>query len=198
MRVLVDAYGRVPEDAVQTTLDTVETWLDPAEPFYMGWWENGRPDTENGRFEQVYDARIDADGLSFSFIPNGDSQELFGGFFPAATTIPSFETSFDPDGRVFTLRLYNTCLESGGPGSPLNEHLELMRLPKEPLSLFLPGGLPGPGQPLPAGCHHRRGRGGRGGDRRPDGARLPLHGGDLQPGLRQHPLLPHRIPGEES
>ena len=66
----------------------------------MGWWENGRPDTESGRFEQVYDARIDADGLSFSFIPNGDSQELFEGFFPAATTIPSFETSFDPDGRV--------------------------------------------------------------------------------------------------
>ena len=114
VRVLVDAYGRVPEDAVQTTLDTVETWLDPAEPFYMGWWENGRPDTESGRFEQVYDARIDADGLSFSFIPNGDSQELFEGFFPAATTIPSFETSFDPDRRVFTLRLHNTCLESGG------------------------------------------------------------------------------------
>ncbi|MCR1921879.1 GH36 C-terminal domain-containing protein [Flavonifractor plautii] len=114
VRVLVDAYGRVPEDAVQTTLDTVETWLDPAEPFYMGWWENGRPDTESTRFEQVYDARIDADGLSFSFIPNGDSKELFGGFFPAATTIPSFETSFDPDRRVFTLRLHNTCLESGG------------------------------------------------------------------------------------
>lgn len=85
VRVLVDAYGRVPEDAVQTTLDTVETWLDPAEPFYMGWWENGRPDTESGRFEQVYDARIDADGLSFSFIPNGDSQELFEGFFPAGS-----------------------------------------------------------------------------------------------------------------
>ena len=46
--------------------------------------------------------------------PNGDSKELFGGFFPAATTIPSFETSFDPDRRVFTLRLHNTCLESGG------------------------------------------------------------------------------------
>ena len=113
VRVLVDAYGRVPEDAVQTTLDTVETWLDPAEPFYMGWLGNGRP-AEHARFEQVYDARIDADGLSFSFIPNGDSRELFGGFFPAATTIPSFETSFDPDRRVFTLRLHNTCLESGG------------------------------------------------------------------------------------
>ena len=36
VRVLVDAYGRVPEDAVQTTLDTVETWLDPAEPFLHG------------------------------------------------------------------------------------------------------------------------------------------------------------------
>ena len=34
VRVLVDAYGRVPEDAVQTTLDTVETWLDPAEPLH--------------------------------------------------------------------------------------------------------------------------------------------------------------------
>ena len=140
VRVLVDAYGRVPEDAVQTTLDTVETWLDPAEPFYMGWWENGRPDTESGRFEQVYDARIDADGLSFSFIPNGDSQELFEGFFPEATTIPSFETSFDPDGRVFTLRLYNTCLESGAPGSPLNEHLELMNYPGDLYPYSFPAG----------------------------------------------------------
>ena len=61
-----------------------------------------------------------------------------------------------------------------------------------------PGGPPGPGQPLPAGRGHRRGRGGRGGDRRPGGARLPLHSGGVQPGLRQHSLLPHRIPGEES
>lgn len=37
------------EDAVQTTLDTVETWLDPAEPFYMGWLGNGRP-AEHARF----------------------------------------------------------------------------------------------------------------------------------------------------
>jgi len=88
----------------------------------------------------VYDARIDADGLSFSFIPNGDSQELFEGFFPAATTIPSFETSFDPDGRVFTLRLYNTCLESGAPGSPLNEHLELMNYPGDLYPYSFPAG----------------------------------------------------------
>ena len=70
----------------------------------------------------------------------GDSQELFEGFFPAATTIPSFETSFDPDGRVFTLRLYNTCLESGAPGSPLNEHLELMNYPGDLYPYSFPAG----------------------------------------------------------
>ena len=84
VRVLVDAYGRVPEDAVQTTLDTVETWLDPAEPFYMGGWENGAPILKSGRFEQVYDARIDADGPVLLLHPQRGQPELFEGFFPAA------------------------------------------------------------------------------------------------------------------
>lgn len=39
VRVLVDAYGRVPEDAVQTTLDTVETWLTRRSP---STWAGGR------------------------------------------------------------------------------------------------------------------------------------------------------------
>ena len=65
------------------------------------------------RYEQLCDARVDAEGLSFSFIPNTDSMEKFQSFFPACTSTPSFETSLDETGGIFTLRLYNTSLKSG-------------------------------------------------------------------------------------
>lgn len=105
-------------DAVPTTEQV--TWLDPAEPLYVGAWDGESP-AGGGRYEQLYDARIDADGLSFSFIPNGDSLERYQTFFPAVTSIPNFQTGFDPDTRQFTLRLFQTCLESGGIS---REHLE--------------------------------------------------------------------------
>lgn len=111
--VLGDETGRLTEETLSSAAYPMATWLDPAEPFSMGFWENGKL-SPGERYEQLYDARIDADGLSFSFIPSGDSAERFRSFFPASTTIPCFDTSFDPDSRVFTLRLYNTCLESGG------------------------------------------------------------------------------------
>ena len=41
---------------------------------------------------------------------------------------------------MFTLRLYNTCLESGAPGSPLNEHLELMNYPGDLYPYSFPAG----------------------------------------------------------
>lgn len=139
VRVLGDENGVLVPGWTEIEEIRETVWLDPAQPLYIGTSEEGVP-VFSDRYEQVYDARIDADGLSFSFIPNGDSQELFEGFFPAATTIPSFETSFDPDGRVFTLRLYNTCLESGAPGSPLNEHLELMNYPGDLYPYSFPAG----------------------------------------------------------
>lgn len=120
-RVLGDENNKlVPEwSDVETSCEPV--WLDPAQPFYMGPFDpvSGPPEQWD-RYEQVYDARIDADGLSFSFIPNGDSQEKAASFFPAATTIPPFSTAFDPGDRIFTIRLYNTCLESGGTGADVD------------------------------------------------------------------------------
>ena len=123
-----DEYGRLGPDLDFSSIQSYRepAWLDPAEPFYAGAWDmaNGpvypREEQEHARHEQVYDARIDADGLSFSFIPNGDSQEKAASFFPAATTIPPFSTAFDPGGRIFTIRLYNTCLESGGTGADVD------------------------------------------------------------------------------
>ena len=121
VRVLGDETGKlVPEwTDVETSYETV--WLDPAQPLFIGATEEGPVYAQ--RYEQLYDARIDADGLSFSFIPNGDSMEKFQSFFPAATSIPGFSTAFDPDSRMFTIRLYNTCLESGGTGADVDEWL---------------------------------------------------------------------------
>ena len=113
-RVLGDENNKlVPEwSDVETSCEPV--WLDPAQPFYMGPFDpvSGPPEQWD-RYEQVYDARIDADGLSFSFIPNGDSPEKLLSFFPAVTTIPGFDTCIDQATGRFTIRLYNTCLESG-------------------------------------------------------------------------------------
>ena len=138
VRVLGDENGVIDPNwaEVETSFET--TWLDPAQPLSIGATEDGPvyPD----RQEQLYDARIDADGLSFSFIPNGDSEEKFYSFFPAVTTIPSFSTSFDPDTRVFTLRLYNICLSSGAPGTPLNDSLALMNYPEDLYPYVFPAG----------------------------------------------------------
>lgn len=121
VRVLGDANKVLLPGWVETETYEQTVWLDPAQPFSMGCSLDGQP-VYSERYEQLYDARIDADGLSFSFIPNGDSPEKFHSFFPAVTTIPSFTTVFDPDSRQFTLRLYNTSLESGAGGNaPLSQ-----------------------------------------------------------------------------
>ena len=96
-------------DCVVTVKET--TWLAPAESLRVGFWMDGEMYSE--RYEQLCDARVDAEGLSFSFIPNTDSMEKFQSFFPACTSTPSFETSLDETGGIFTLRLYNTSLKSG-------------------------------------------------------------------------------------
>lgn len=81
------------------------TWMDPRQPLKM--------ELFSGRYEQLCDARVDAEGLSFSFIPDTDSMEKFQSFFPACTSTPGFETFLDERTGVFTLRLYNTSLKSG-------------------------------------------------------------------------------------
>ncbi|NCB63632.1 MAG: hypothetical protein EOM52_08465 [Clostridia bacterium] len=127
-RVIGDENGRVDPNYAECLDSRETTWLDPAEPLYAGWWdgENGGH-TGSGRYEQVYDARMDADGLSFSFIPQGGSAEDVGNFIAACTTTPSFDTSFDAKTRIFTLRLYHVSLSSGKKG----ESYEGVRYPYE-------------------------------------------------------------------
>ena len=143
VRVLGDEHGVIVPGwvEVETSFETV--WLDPAQPLSIGATEEGPvyPD----RYEQLYDARIDADGLSFSFLPNGDSLEKFQSFFPAATTIPGFATSYDPEGRVFTLRLYNTSLESGGVGEEAAEWAGEGTCPQDLYPYAFPAGSLGRG-----------------------------------------------------
>ena len=139
VRVLGDQDGVIDSNWTETETTHETAWLDPAEPLYLGYWEDGGP-AESERYEQLYDARIDADGLSFSFIPSGDSMERFQSFFPAATGVPSLDTSFDPDTRRFTLRLYNTSLESGTTGSALNGDLAAMGYPENLYPYSFPAG----------------------------------------------------------
>ena len=139
VRVLGDQDGVIDSNWTETETTHETAWLDPAEPLYLGYWDGDGP-AASDRLEQLYDARIDADGLSFSFIPNGDSLERFQSFFPAATTTPSLETSYDPDTRRFTLRLYNTSLESGTTGSALNGDLAAMGYPENLYPCSFPAG----------------------------------------------------------
>lgn len=138
VRVLGDENSKlVPEwSDVETSYEPV--WLDPAQPLFIGATEEGPVYAQ--RYEQLYDARIDADGLSFSFIPNGDSMEKFQSFFPAATSTPGFSTTYDPDSRTLTIRLYNTCLESGVLNSALNKNLNTMGYPENLYPYSFPAG----------------------------------------------------------
>lgn len=104
-RAIAPAEGEYVVEVEETT------WQDPAQGVQIGYWDDSGMYSQ--RYEQVCDARITADGLSFSFIPNTDSMEKFQSFFPACTSTPSFETSFDENTGIFTLRLYNTSLKSG-------------------------------------------------------------------------------------
>lgn len=117
--VTVDSQGRLLEDWDEmlrvTTMETTThgDWrlLDGKDSV------NGNPSYDggiSGRYEQIYEARIGVDDISFSFIPSGDDMDRFTSFFPAATSVPNMDCSFDPGTRQFTIRLYNTTLESGG------------------------------------------------------------------------------------
>jgi len=111
--VFGDAEGYLGDDYRPVHQEEYVDWLETTEPVYVGSWRVG--DNERGdanRHHQLYDARIDVNGLSFSFIPSGNSDEEFQSFFPSVTTCP--DTDVFMDGDVFTVRLYNTCLESGG------------------------------------------------------------------------------------
>jgi hypothetical protein len=69
---------------------------------------------DSRRHTHAYALRTGADDISFSFIPSGDSMDRFVSFFPACTSTPNMDCSFDPETRKFTIRFYNTALESGG------------------------------------------------------------------------------------
>ena len=120
--VLVDESGALPNDYIPVEVewrDLSPVWLDPREPFYTGIWdtEHGGPyELERmgaGRYEQLYDARIDADGLSFTFIPNADSMERYISFSPVATSAPDWETDFDRSSGIFTFRMRRVSLSCG-------------------------------------------------------------------------------------
>lgn len=114
-RVIGDENGVVDTSYAECFESRDTTWLDPTEPLYIGWWD-GDGTASSGRNEQVYDARMDVDGLSFSFIPQGGSSEGVGSFITASTTTPSFDTSYDKATSLFTLRLHNVSLRSGEKG----------------------------------------------------------------------------------
>ncbi len=99
-------------ERINTITEELPAWLPVSEEITAGFVDGAGKLSPDERYEQLYDARIDVDGLSFSFIPSGVPQRYLS-FFPAATTPPCYETSFDEESRLLTIRLYNTCLESG-------------------------------------------------------------------------------------
>lgn len=111
--VFGDAEGYLGDAYRPVHQEEQEDWLETTEPVYIGSWNTAANERgDSNRHHQLYDARIDVNGLSFAFIPSGNSYEEFHSFFPAVTTCP--DTDVFMDGDVFTVRLYNTCLESGG------------------------------------------------------------------------------------
>lgn len=111
--VAVDSQGRLLPD--YETQQSVVLWEHPS---HGGWLllddpglVSGKP-YFSGRYEQIYQLRIGINDISLSFIPSS-APGRFQTFFPASTSAPTSDCSFDPETRVFTIRLYNTALESG-------------------------------------------------------------------------------------
>lgn len=99
-------------ETVNIVESALPTRLSVSEKAIVGYVDgNGKPNPGE-RYTQLYDARMDVDGLSFSFIPSG-VPERYLSFFSSTPNPACYETSFDEESRLFTIRLYNTCLESG-------------------------------------------------------------------------------------
>lgn len=116
--VAVDSHGRVQDDYEGQRVIAVEMtpnrgWIPLDGTGYASSSAKLHDGGITGRYEQVYDARLEVNGVSLSFIPSGDP-ERFSSFFPAVTTVPITQCSFDPAERVFTIRFANTALESDG------------------------------------------------------------------------------------
>lgn len=111
--VTVDSQGRVLSDYEEG--QAVVLWENQA---HGGWFPLDNPGYVSGepyfseRYEQVYEVRIGIDDLALSFIPSS-APGRFRNFFPASTSAPTSDCSFDPETRAFTIRLYNTTLKSG-------------------------------------------------------------------------------------
>lgn len=114
--------GGEDTDGEWTVIPRSYTAIAPAEGGYAVeveetvWMDPGRALRIEGyseRYEQLRDARVDTEGLSFSFIPDTNSMEAFQSFFPACTGAPGFAAFLEEETGVFTLRLYNTRLKSG-------------------------------------------------------------------------------------
>lgn len=111
--ITVDSQGRVLSDYEEG--QSVVLWENQA---HGGWFPLDNPGYISGesyffdRYEQVYEVRIGIDDLALSFIPSS-APGRFRTFFPAATSAPTSDCSFDPETRIFTIRLYNTTLKSG-------------------------------------------------------------------------------------
>lgn len=114
--------GGEDTDGEWTVIPRSYTAIAPAEGGYAVeveetvWMDPGRALRIEGyseRYEQLRDARVDTEGLSFSFIPDTNSMEAFQSFFPACTGAPGFAASLEEETGIFTLRLYNTRLKSG-------------------------------------------------------------------------------------
>ncbi len=111
--ITVDSQGQILPDYEEG--QSVVLWENQA---HGGWFLLDNPGHVSGeayfsgRYEQVYEVRIGIDDLALSFIPSS-APDRFQTFFPAATSAPTSDCSFDPETRAFTIRLYNTALKSG-------------------------------------------------------------------------------------
>lgn len=111
--ITVDSRGRLLPDYEEG--QSVVLWENQAHGGWLLLDDPGHVSGESefsGRYEQIYEARIGIDDIALSFIPSS-APGRFQTFFPASTSAPTSDCSFDPETRVFTIRLYNTTLKSG-------------------------------------------------------------------------------------
>jgi len=130
-------------ETVNTMESEIPSLLSVSDSAAVGYVDDNGALSPGDHYAQLYDARVDVDGLSFSFIPSGEPSRYLS-FFSSAAFPACYETSFDEDSREFTIRLYNTCLQSGegtkpGDGNDLGKDVGFV---KEELGVDYPYAFP--------------------------------------------------------
>lgn len=111
--MLGDENGQVSPHFIEFAETSEPAWLDPEQPLSMAFGPTADSPPGGAGISSMTPA-LTPTGFPSHFIPNGDSAERFQSFSPPCTTIPCFDTQYDPADRAFTRGLSTPVWPAAG------------------------------------------------------------------------------------